>query len=334
MKINEKLILIDSFGRVAKKLRISVTDRCNFTCIFCMPSQPIWIPKNEILTFEEIERLVRIFVDLGIEKVKLTGGEPLVRNDIELLIEKISNIQGIKSISITTNGYFLPDKAFKLKEAGLKSVTISFHSLDKEKFNSVVGKNVYERVLKGIDTALDAGFESVKMNTVIIRGYNENEILDLIEFARDRNLILRFIEYMPFDGLHLWDLSKVVTGKEILDIIKKKYDFEEKPRENGSTSQNYRFKDGKGEFGIITSISRPFCSDCDRIRLKADGKLVPCMFSKDEYDLKTPLRKGASDEEIKNLIRTYYYRKFAGVEKLINAQLLPKHIRPMHTIGG
>jgi molybdenum cofactor biosynthesis protein A, bacterial len=334
MKINEKLILIDSFGRVAKKLRISVTDRCNFTCIFCMPSQPIWIPKSEILTFEEIERLVRIFVDLGIEKVKLTGGEPLVRNDIELLIEKISNIQGIKSISITTNGYFLPDKAFKLKEAGLKSVTISFHSLDKEKFNSVVGKNVYERVLKGIDTALDAGFESVKMNTVIIRGYNENEILDLIEFARDRNLILRFIEYMPFDGLHLWDLSKVVTGKEILDIIKKKYDFEEKPRENGSTSQNYRFKDGKGEFGIITSISRPFCSDCDRIRLKADGKLVPCMFSKDEYDLKTPLRKGASDEEIKNLIRTYYYRKFAGVEKLINAQLLPKHIRPMHTIGG
>jgi molybdenum cofactor biosynthesis protein A, bacterial len=311
MKINEKLILIDSFGRVAKKLRISVTDRCNFTCIFCMPSQPIWIPKSEILTFEEIERLVRIFVDLGIEKVKLTGGEPLVRNDIELLIEKISNIQGIKSISITTNGYFLPDKAFKLKEAGLKSVTISFHSLDKEKFNSVVGKNVYERVLKGIDTALDAGFESVKMNTVIIRGYNENEILDLIEFARDRNLILRFIEYMPFDGLHLWDLSKVVTGKEILDIIKKKYDFEEKPRENGSTSQNYRFKDGKGEFGIITSISRPFCSDCDRIRLKADGKLVPCMFSKDEYDLKTPLKKGASDEEIKNLIRTYYYRKFA-----------------------
>jgi len=327
-------ILIDAFGRVAKKLRISVTDRCNFSCIFCMPSQPIWIPKEEILTYEEIERLVRIFAKLGIEKVKLTGGEPLVRKDIEILIKKISNIEGIKSVSITTNGYFLPEKAKTIKEAGIDSCTVSFHSLDKEKFNSVTGRDVYDRVLKGIQAAIDAGFKKVKINTVIIRGYNENEILDLVEFARNNRLILRFIEYMPFDGLHLWNLDKVVTGKEILQVIKRKYDFEEIPRESGSTSKNYRFKDGKGEFGIITSISQPFCSDCDRVRLKADGKLVPCMFSKDEYDLKVPLRKGASDEELMKLIKAYYYRKFRGVETLIKSHILPKHIRPMHTIGG
>jgi molybdenum cofactor biosynthesis protein A, bacterial len=327
-------ILIDAFGRVAKKLRISVTDRCNFSCIFCMPSQPIWIPKEEILTYEEIERLVRIFAKLGIEKVKLTGGEPLVRKDIEILIKKISNIEGIKSVSITTNGYFLPEKAKTIKEAGIDSCTVSLHSLDKEKFNSVTGRDVYDRVLKGIQAAIDAGFKKVKINTVIIRGYNENEILDLVEFARNNRLILRFIEYMPFDGLHLWNLDKVVTGKEILQVIKRKYDFEEIPRESGSTSKNYRFKDGKGEFGIITSISQPFCSDCDRVRLKADGKLVPCMFSKDEYDLKVPLRKGASDEELMKLIKAYYYRKFRGVETLIKSHILPKHIRPMHTIGG
>jgi|BEDMetMinimDraft_2_1075160.scaffolds.fasta_scaffold03308_5 cyclic pyranopterin phosphate synthase len=327
-------ILIDAFGRVAKKLRISVTDKCNFSCIFCMPSQPIWIPKEEILTYEEIERLVRIFAKLGIEKVKLTGGEPLVRKDIEILIKKISNIEGIKSVSITTNGYFLPEKAKTIKEAGIDSCTVSLHSLDKEKFNSVTGRDVYDRVLKGIQAAIDAGFKKVKINTVIIRGYNENEILDLVEFARNNRLILRFIEYMPFDGLHLWNLDKVVTGKEILQVIKRKYDFEEIPRESGSTSKNYRFKDGKGEFGIITSISQPFCSDCDRVRLKADGKLVPCMFSKDEYDLKVPLRKGASDEELMKLIKAYYYRKFRGVETLIKSHILPKHIRPMHTIGG
>jgi len=327
-------ILIDAFGRVAKKLRISVTDRCNFSCIFCMPSQPIWIPKEEILTYEEIERLVRIFAKLGIEKVKLTGGEPLVRKDIEILIKKISNIEGIKSVSITTNGYFLPEKAKTIKEAGIDSCTVSLHSLDKEKFNSVTGRDVYDRVLKGIQAAIDAGFKKVKINTVIIRGYNENEILDLVEFARNNRLILRFIEYMPFDGLHLWNLDKVVTGKEILQVIKRKYDFEEIPRESGSTSKNYRFKDGKGEFGIITSVSQPFCSDCDRVRLKADGKLVPCMFSKDEYDLKVPLRKGASDEELMKLIKAYYYRKFRGVETLIKSHILPKHIRPMHTIGG
>lgn len=327
-------ILVDSFGRIAKKLRISVTDRCNFTCIFCMPAQPVWIPKEEILTYEEIERLAKIFVKLGIEKIKLTGGEPLVRKDVEILIKKLSNIEGIKSISMTTNGYFLPEKAKILKEAGLNSCTISFHSLDKEKFNSVTGKDVYDRVLKGIQAAIDAGFEKVKINTVIIRGYNENEILDLVEFARNNKLILRFIEFMPFDGLHFWNLEKVVTGEEILRIIKKKYDFEEIPREPGSTSQNYRFKDGKGEFGIITSISRPFCYDCDRIRLKADGKLVPCMFSKDEYDLKSPLRNGASDEEIMELIKNYYYKKFRGVELLIKSHKLPSHIRPMHTIGG
>lgn len=327
-------ILIDAFGRVAKKLRISVTDKCNFSCIFCMPSQPIWIPKEEILTYEEIERLVRIFAKLGIEKVKLTGGEPLVRKDIEILIKKISNIEGIKSVSITTNGYFLPEKAKTIKEAGIDSCTVSLHSLDKEKFNSVTGRDVYDRVLKGIQAAIDAGFKKVKINTVIIRGYNENEILDLVEFARNNRLILRFIEYMPFDGLHLWNLDKVVTGKEILQVIKRKYDFEEIPRESGSTSKNYRFKDGKGEFGIITSVSQPFCSDCDRVRLKADGKLVPCMFSKDEYDLKVPLRKGASDEELMKLIKAYYYRKFRGVETLIKSHILPKHIRPMHTIGG
>jgi len=325
-------VLIDSFKRIAKKLRISVTDRCNFRCLFCMPLNPVWKPKEEILTYEEIIRLTKIFSELGIEKIKITGGEPLLRPNIEYLIDEISKISGIKEISMTTNGYFLSEKARNLKDAGLNYVTISLHSLKRDRFNKITGKDVYDKVLEGVFISTKT-FEKVKINTVIIKGYNEDEILDMVDFAIDLKLNLRFIEYMPFDGNRLWDLDKVVTGKEIIEKIKGKYDLVELPRTPGSTAKLFKIED-KTEIGIITSISEPFCYDCDRIRLTADGKFIPCMFSLKEYDLKTPLRKGMSDQEIKNLIKIFYFKKDEGVISLFKSKSIPRFIRAMYTLGG
>lgn len=299
-----------------------------------MPSHPLWIPKEKLLTYEEIARLVKIFAELGIEKIKLTGGEPLVRAELEKLVKMISDIEGIKEISMTTNGYFLVEKAKILKDSGLDSITISLHSLNEDKFNRAVGNKVFKRVMKGIEAAKEACFKSIKINSVIIKGYNDDEIIDLLNFAIKNEFIIKFIEFMPFDGNKMWGFEKVMTGEEILKIIRKKYEFTELPRTPGSTANYYTIKQGKGIFGIITSISKPFCNDCDRIRLTADGKLVPCMFSKMEFDLKEKLRSGASDEEIKNFIKISYFKKAPGVEALIKTFSLPSHIRPMHTLGG
>lgn len=299
-----------------------------------MPETPEWIPSENVLSFEEITRLVRIFSTFGIDRVRISGGEPLVRREIERLVGMITKLPGVKRVGITTNGFFLKEKASLLRKAGLESVTVSLHSLKKERFAFVTQVDSHDRVLEGIRAAKEAGFESVKLNAVIIRGYNDDEILDFASMAHDEGFNMRFIEYMPFDGKKSWGIEKVVSGDEILGKIKSKYDILPLEREAGSTALNYRFTEGGGEFGVITSITRPFCSDCDRLRLTSDGKLVPCLFDSHEYDLSSLLRGGSADSEIAEYLRATVKLKSPGVESLIKASKELKHVRPMYKTGG
>jgi cyclic pyranopterin phosphate synthase len=298
-----------------------------------MPKTPVWLPRREILTFEEIHKVVCVFAQMGIEKIRLSGGEPLVRQDIEKLVESLANVPGIRSLGMTTNGSLLAEKAEALKKAGLESITISLHSLKPERFTQLTG-GAYDRVVAGIMAARKVGFDPIKINAVIIRGCNEDEIVDLASLAVAGDVTVRFIEYMPFDGERLWQTEKVVSGKEILEKIRESYDVIPLPRENGSTAQLYRFANGEGEIGLITSITEPFCSDCDRIRLTADGKLVPCLFDKAAYDLKPILRTHAPDEAIADFLRDAVMHKAPGVETLLKKFATLDHVRPMHTIGG
>jgi len=326
--------LTDSFGRVARKLRISVTDRCNFRCQFCMPQTPIWLPRSDILTYEEIHRVVSLFVKMGVERIRLSGGEPLMRQDVEKLVELLSAIQGIHSVTMTTNGYFLPEKVAALKRTGLSGLTVSLHSLKPERFKEISGGGPYERVVAGIKAAQESGFKPLKLNAVVIRGCNEDEIVDLASLAVSGDVTMRFIEYMPFDGRRLWGMEKVVSGNEILQKIRERYSLIPLPHENGSTAKNYKFADGAGQIGIITSITEPFCSDCDRIRISADGKIVPCLFDNTGYDLRPLLRGGASDQDLLDFMRNAIEHKAPGVETLLKKFHTLQHVRPMHTIGG
>ena len=298
-----------------------------------MPKTPLWIPRSEILTYEEIHRVVSIMASMGVEKIRLSGGEPLVRQNVEKLVELLSDVAGIRSLSMTTNGFLLAEKAAGLKRAGLKSVTISLHSLKPERFSQITG-GVYEKVVAGIKAAKEVEFNPIKINAVIIRGCNEDEIVDLASLADSGGITVRFIEYMPFDGQKLWGTEKVVSGKEIISIIRERYELTPIPRESGSTAKVFRFADGVGKIGVITSITEPFCADCDRIRLSADGKIVPCLFDNSGYDLKPLLRNQASDEAISSFIRNAVQRKAPGVETLLKKFKTLEHIRPMHTIGG
>lgn len=327
--------LTDSFGRVARKLRISVTDRCNFRCFFCMPVDPTWLPRDKMLTYEEITRVVRVFASLGISKVRLTGGEPLVRREIETLVAMIRQVPGIETINLTTNGFYLAEKAASLRASGLQGVTVSLHSLRPDRFHDMVRANgVFEKVLTGIECARREGLR-VKINCVVIRGCNEDELLDFARLAYEGNLTVRFIEYMPFDGEHSWDMRKVVSGEEIIGRISTAYRLVECPREVGSTAQLYRFREGStGELGVITSMTKPFCGDCDRVRLKINGAIVPCMFSPAEYNIMPLLRGGASDEDLRSFICGVFRKKAPGVQALLQHADLSPHVRPMYTIGG
>lgn len=300
-----------------------------------MPREPVWTPRDEILSFEEHARLVRILAYMGVSRVRLTGGEPLVRKGVEKLVKIIATTPGVEGVAMTTNGFHLKSYAKPLAEAGLSSVTVSLHSLKPERFEEIVGVNgVFERVLEGISAARDAGLR-VKINVVVVRGCNDDELFDFAELARRTGITVKFIEFMPFDGERLWNIERVVRASEIIDTLSKRYQLYPKPREHGSTTRYYGFRDAPwGEIGLVSSISEPFCSDCDRVRIKADGKLVPCMFSRDEYDLKPLLRSGATDEEIGEFIRWAFRRKFRGVETLLKTGALPQHIRPMYTLGG
>jgi cyclic pyranopterin phosphate synthase len=333
----------DRYRRPLKDLRVSVTDRCNFRCSYCMPlDEYTWIDKREILTFEEIARLVRIFVQLGVDKIRLTGGEPLVRKDLEKLVAKLAPIPGLEDICLTTNGALLADKAAALKAAGLKRVNVSLDTLQPEKFRRITKRGELRSVLRGLFAAKEAGLEPIKINAVVERGVNDDEILDLVEFAREHGFSARFIEYMDVGNANNWTSARLVPKKEIVERIAARYPLREVGREDGSApAVDYEFVDGRGEVGVIASVTEPFCASCTRARLTADGKLVTCLFSQTGHDLKGLLRGGATDEEIAAGIaavwsgRTDRYSE-QRLEALRSSAYDPKRYKKieMITLGG
>ncbi|MFL6277292.1 MAG: GTP 3',8-cyclase MoaA [Blastocatellia bacterium] len=294
----------DRYSRLLKDLRISVTDRCNFRCTYCMPDDEyLWIARREILSFEEISRLARLFVRLGVEKIRLTGGEPLLRHDIDVLIRQLTVIDGLQDLCLTTNGSLLAEKADLLAAAGLKRLNVSLDTLDPEKFARIRRRGDLSAVLEGISAAQRAGFASLKLNAVIERGVNEADILPLVEFARKHGFTMRFIEYMDVGNANRWISEKMVAKREILEVIHGRYPLREVGREQAaSPAIDYEFVDGGGRVGVIASVTEPFCTDCTRARLTADGHLVTCLFAERGHDLKGLLRSGATDDEIREFI--------------------------------
>ena len=313
-------LLLDSHGRILRDLRVSITDRCNFRCMYCLPetdaahnfyrgrwanlpnAAPIarqWQPKWNILTFEEIERVVRIFVGLGVRKVRLTGGEPLLRHEVEKLTASIAVIDGISDLAMTTNGFLFAQKARALREAGLRRVSFSLDSLDRDNFKKITGRDGLGEVLASIALARELGFSPVKVNAVIIRGINDHEIESLADFAREKNLSFRFIEFMPLDSGRAWQKELVVSGAEILGRLQKRFSLRPVASQNKSeTAKRWSFENGSGEIGIIAPVTEPFCGHCNRIRLTCDGKIRTCLFSMVEQDLKPLLRGDANDGDI------------------------------------
>ncbi len=294
----------DVYNRPVKDLRISVTDRCNFRCTYCMPEDEYeWIDKREILSFEEIARLARLFVQLGVQKIRLTGGEPLVRRDIELLVADLSRIEGLNDLCLTTNGALLAEKVAALKAAGLRRINISLDTLDPDKFKRMTKRGDLEKVLEGLFAAKTHGLDPIKINAVVERGVNDDDVIDLVEFAREHGFAMRFIEYMDVGNANGWTSEKLVSKKEIIETIQARFPLKEVGRDQGSApSVDYEFADGGGEIGVVASVTEPFCSTCNRARLTADGKLVTCLFSSIGHDLKARLRSGATDKEILELI--------------------------------
>ena len=308
--------LLDVFGRPLQDLRVSVTDRCNFRCTFCMPSEIYgeryhFLPKEEILTFEEITRLVRLLVTLGVRKVRITGGEPLLRAELEVLIRQLAGIEGLEDLALTTNGYLLAQKAQALKEAGLKRVTVSLHTLDDEIFGHMNGRGFStQRVRDGIQKAAEVGLSPIKINVVVQKGVNDHTIVDLSQHVRDLGHILRFIEYMDVGNLNQWESEEVVTADEIVRIIDTEMPLKRVNRNyRGEVAMRYRYRDGDGEIGVIASVSKPFCGDCTRARLSAEGKAYTCLFATEGHDLRGPLRAGATDEELMEIIRGIWNRR-------------------------
>jgi len=297
-------MLVDTFNRALKDLRISVTDRCNFRCTYCMPLDEYeWINKQEILTFEEITRIAKLFIELGVEKIRLTGGEPLVRQDLHLLIAKLANLQGVKDLCLTTNGALLANQVNALAGAGLKRVNVSIDTLDGDKFKRMTKRGELDKVLEGIFAAKAAGLAPIKLNAVVERDVNDDDILPLVEFSRANGFAMRFIEYMDVGNSNNWTSAKLVPKKQIIAMIHARYPLREIGRDQGSApSVDYEFVDGQGDVGVIASVTEPFCSSCTRSRITADGKLVTCLFSHVGHDLKAKLRSGASDEELGQFI--------------------------------
>jgi GTP 3',8-cyclase len=327
--------LTDGFGRRITDLRVSLTDRCNFRCVYCIPDEHNdWMPRHEILSYEEIEMIVRAAVDLGIEKVRLTGGEPLLRRDLPVLVEKLATIPGLSDLALTTNGYYLPEKAVDLARAGLGRVTVSLDSLRGAKFSLLTGRAALAKVLDGIDAARAAGLGPVKLNCVVMRGFNDDEVVDFAEFARTHDLRVRFIEYMPLDGKPDWDRNLVVSGAEMLDSIRERYEIAPvTPAAISETARRYRFADGApGELGFITTITQPFCDGCSRLRLTADGQLRTCLFSRRHHDIKALVRGGETVDAIKRFLVATVLTKEAG--HTINVPGFSPSAESMSSIGG
>lgn len=332
----------DTFQRPLRDLRISVTDRCNFRCVYCMPREVFgpdfaFLPREEILSFEEIERLTRIFVDLGVRKLRITGGEPTVRHELETLIGMLSAIDGVEDIAMTTNAVLLPYKAQALKDAGLQRITISLDAVDDETFQTMNGVGFpVSKVLEGIEAAEEAGLSPIKINMVVKRGLNDHEILPMAEQFRHSGHILRFIEFMDVGTTNGWRLDDVVRAKEIVDTIHRQWPIEPlDPNYTGEVANRYRYADGGGEIGIISSVTEPFCRTCTRARLTADGELFTCLFAAQGRDLKALLRDGASDEEIKDKLTGIWRRRgdrYSELRTEETTQLAPK--AEMSRLGG
>jgi len=324
-------LLVDAHGRVLRDLRVSITDRCNFRCLYCLPeteaahnfyrgrwaslphSSPIereWQPKSKMLTFEEIERVVRLAVGLGIQKVRLTGGEPLLRQDVEQLVARLAVIPGVADLAMTSNGFLFRKKGRALRDAGLRRISFSLDSLDRANFQKITGRDGLTEVLDSIRLAGELGMSPVKVNAVVIRGINDHEIEALAEFARAENLAMRFIEFMPLDSARAWLRELVIPGREILQRLQSRFDLRLAPaRQASETARRWEFADGRGEIGLISPVSEPFCGHCNRLRLTADGKIRTCLFSMEEHDLRSRLRDGEPDEAIAEYLQAVVWNK-------------------------
>ena len=325
--------LIDSFGRIATDLRISVTDRCNFRCRYCMPPEGMpWMPREALLSFEEIERVARLLASAGIDAIKLTGGEPLVRRDLPTLVRMLRGIDGNIDLSLTTNGSLLGKMAAELADAGLDRVTVSCDSLLHHRFEDMTLRGALDDVMAGIETAAEAGLGPIKINTVVMRDYNDDEVETFALLARRTGYEVRFIEYMPLDAQDEWNEKRVVPGAEVLAAIDARFPLEPFSAE-GQPAATYRFADGApGGIGVITSVTEPFCDSCNRLRLTADGRLRACLFALEETDLRTPLRSGATDDDLLGLAEKCVTGKWAGHRIGRNDFVRPD--RSMSMIGG
>lgn len=324
---------MDAFGRVATDLRVSVIDRCNFRCRYCMPAEGLpWLAKDETLTADEIERLVRLFVGLGVRSVKFTGGEPTVRPDLPELIRRVRALPDDLDLSLTTNGYLLDRLAGSLRAGGLDRITVSCDSLLAHRFAEMTRRDALGRVTAGLQAATAAGFSPIKVNCVVIRGSNDDEVVDFARLARATGYEVRFIEYMPLDADRTWDRSNVVPSSEVFDAISRIFPLSLVP-EGDEPATMFRFADGApGAIGFISSVTEPFCESCDRVRLTADGRLLACLFALEDTDLRTPLRAEATDEDLERLIRQGVKRKWAGHR--INQPDFVRPSRSMSMIGG
>jgi cyclic pyranopterin phosphate synthase len=326
--------LVDGHGRRISDLRVSVTDRCNFRCQYCMPADGLpWLERNEVLSFEEIERIVRVMVAMGVEDLRLTGGEPLVRREFPRLVSMLSPIEGLKDLSLTTNGYLLERDAAALVDAGVGRVNVSIDSLQRDRFFQITRRDSLAQVLRGLDAlAQHPEVHPIKVNAVAIRDFTEQEAIPFADFARSTAFQVRFIEFMPLDADQAWTPDQVLTGEELRQIIHAVYPLEELPREPSATARVFRFADGKGEIGFINPVSEPFCSDCNRVRITAEGKLRTCLFSLHETDLREPLRSGATDTELEQIIRDAVWRK--ELKHHVGERGFRQPARTMSAIGG
>ncbi len=327
----------DRLGRELRELRVSVTDRCNFRCFFCMPSdrEISFLRREDLLSYEEIEQLVRALVGIGVRKVRVTGGEPLLRAHIENLIAMLSPL--VEDIALTTNGYLLPEKAEDLRSAGLGRITVSLTTLKPERLPAISGRDVLlESVLEGIRTAVAVGFKPVKVNTVVVRGVNDDEILDIAEFCRENDLVLRFIEYMDAGTLNDWRMDRVVSAEEIISRLRERYQLEEMGKTSESeTAIRFRYRDTGQEVGVIASVTRPFCRGCNRLRLSADGRLFPCLFSDRGVDVKSLLRGGMKGTDLVSVVESFWKDREDRYSELRKEQAsLPRERVEMFRVGG
>jgi GTP 3',8-cyclase len=326
--------LRDGHGRRIGDVRVSVTDRCNFRCQYCMPAEGLpWLARAEILRFEEIARVVRLLARMGVSDVRLTGGEPLVRRELPALVAMLAAIEGVEDLSLTTNGYLLERDADALVAAGIRRVNVSIDSLQRDRFFALTRRDALPRVLRGLDAlARHPDVHPIKINAVALRGFTEQEALPFARFARSTAFQVRFIEFMPLDADRAWSRDAVLTGDELRAIIHAVHPLEELPREPSSTARVFRFRDGRGEIGFVSPVSEPFCADCNRIRLTAEGKLRTCLFSLHETDLRGPLRDGADDHELEAIIRAAVWRK--ELKHHVGEPGFRQPPRTMSAIGG